>query len=126
MQPREVLVEEFFSNWRQQLFLLNESSCVVNVIMNLAQIARTSQLGGALKLHHQVDEVPDNLVLVGQFPSDSPDGIRCATIPEALVLVRIEVGAGVNSGKTRIAVRSNDAAVAESVKTCLSNQLSAS
>ena len=125
MQGRELRVEEFFSNWRQQLFLLNESSGVVNVAMNLAQIARTCQLGGALHLHHQVDEVPDNLVLVGQFPSDSPDGIRCATIPEALVLVRVEVGTGVNGGKTRIAVRSNDGLVAEAVKVCLANQLSA-
>ena len=124
MQGRELISEEFFSNWRQQLFLLNESSCVANVNLNLAQIARVSQLGGGLSLHHQVDQVPDNLVLVGQFPSDSTDGIRCATIPEALVLVRIEVGSGVNLGKARIAVRSNDSVVAESVRSCLSNQLS--
>lgn len=124
MQARELLVEEFFSNWRMQAFVLNEASCVINVALNLAQIARASQLGGALHLHHQVDEVPDNLVLVGQFPSDSPEGIRCATIPEALVLARIEVGTGANAGKTRIAVRSNDAIVAEAVRATLAHQLS--
>ncbi len=123
MQGRDLSSDEFFSNWRQQLFLLNESSSVVNVCMNLAQIARASQLGGALSLHHQIDQVPDNLVLVGQFPSDSQDGIRCATIPEALVLVRIEVGSGTNSGKARIAVRSNDSVVADSVRCCLASQL---
>ena len=125
MQGRELKVDEFFSNWRMQLFLLNESSAVVNVTMNLAQIARASCLGGALSLHHQVDEVADNLVLVGQFPSDSADGIRCATIPEALVLVRIEVGTGVNIGKARIAVRSNDATVAEAVRDTIVSQVSA-
>ena len=125
MQPRDISTDEFFSNWRQQLFLLNESSAVVNVAMNLAQIARVSQLGNSLKLHHQLDEVPDNLVLVGQFPSDSPEGIRCATIPEALVLLRIEVGTGANGGKARIAVRSNDALVAEAVRVCLASQLGA-
>jgi len=124
MQGRDLTVDEFFSNWRMQLFLLNESSAVVNVTMNLAQIARASCLGGALSLHHQVDEVADNLVLVGQFPSDSADGIRCATIPEALVLVRIEVGTGVNIGKARVAVRSNDATVAEAVRDTLVSQVS--
>lgn len=123
MQVRDLSSEEFFSNWRQQMFLLNEASSVVNVGMNLAQIARASQLGGALSLHHQIDQVADNLVLVGQFPSDSPDGIRCATIPEALVLVRVEVGSGPNAGKARIAVRSNDSVVAEAVRACLANQL---
>ena len=124
MQGKEdLLVEEFFSNWRQQLFLLNEASSVINVSMNLAQIARASQLGGALSLHHQVDEVPDNIVLVGQFPSDSPEGVRCATVPEALVLVRVEVGTGNHIGKARIAVRSNDPLVAESVRMCLVQQL---
>ena len=125
MQGRDLKVDEFFSNWRMQLFLLNESSAVVNVTMNLAQIARASCLGGALSLHHQVDEVADNLVLVGQFPSDSVDGIRCATIPEALVLVRIEVGTGVNIGKARIAVRSNDSTVAEAVRDTIVSQVSA-
>lgn len=123
MQVRNLSSEEFFSNWRQQMFLLNEASSVVNVAMNLAQIARASQLGGALSLHHQIDQVADNLVLVGQFPSDSHDGIRCATIPEALVLVRVEVGSGPNAGKARIAVRSNDSVVAEAVRACLANQL---
>jgi hypothetical protein len=123
MQGRDLTPEEFFSNWRQQLFLLNESSSVVNVSINLAQIARAAQLGGALSLHHQIDQVADNLVLVGQFPSDSVDGIRCATIPEALVLVRIEVGSGVNSGKARIAVRSNDSIVGDSVRSCIASQL---
>ena len=123
MQARELGVEEFFSNWRMQTFVLNEASSVVNVTLNLAQIARAAQLGGALHLHHQIDEVPDNLVLVGQFPSDSPEGIRCATIPEALVLTRIEVGAGPNAGKARIAVRSNDAVVAEAVRAALAQQL---
>lgn len=119
----EMSSEEFFSNWRQQLFLLNESSAVVNVIMNLAQIARVATLGTALSLHHQIDEQPDNLVLVGQFPSDSVDGIRCATIPEALALVRIEVGTGQFAGKARIAVRSNDPTVANALKDCLVEQL---
>ena len=124
MQGRDLSVDEFFSNWRMQLFLLNESSAVVNVSMNLAQIARASCLGGALSLHHQVDDVPDNLVLVGQFPSDSTDGIRCATIPEALVLVRIEVGTGINIGKARVAVRSNDSTVAEAVRESIVSQVS--
>lgn len=125
IQGKDLLVEEFFSNWRQQLFLLNEASSVVNVCMNLAQIARATQLGGALTLHHQVDETPDNIVLVGQFPSDSAEGVRCATIPEVLVLARIEVGAGTHSGKARVAVRSNDAIVADSVRACLAQQISA-
>jgi hypothetical protein len=124
MQGRDLLVEEFFSNWRQQLFLLNEASAVINVSMNLVQIARASQLGGALTLHHKIDDVADNLVLAGQFPSDSPEGIRCATIPEALVLVRVEVGTASNAGKARVAVRSNDALVAEALRTCLVQQLS--
>ncbi len=125
MQGRDLSVDEFFSNWRMQLFLLNESSAVVNVTMNLAQIARASCLGGALSLHHQVDDVADNLVLVGQFPSDSADGIRCATIPEALVLVRIEVGTGINVGKARVAVRSSDSTVAEAVRESIVSQVSA-
>lgn len=124
MQGRDLTRDEFFSNWRQQGFMLSEASCVIHVAMNLVQIARTSQLGGALTLHHQVDDVSDNLVLAGQFPSDSEDGIRCATIPEALVLCRIEVGSGSNLGQARIAVRSNDPAVADAVRLCLSNQLS--
>ena len=124
MQGRDLLVEEFFSNWRQQLFLLNEASAVINVSMNLVQIARASQLGGALTLHHKIDDVADNLVLAGQFPSDSPEGIRCATIPEALVLVRVEVGTASNAGKARVAVRSNDALVAEALRSCLVQQLS--
>ena len=125
MQGRDLSGTEFFGNWRQQLFLLNESSGVANVVMNLAQIARACTLGGALTLHHQIDETPDNLVLVGQFPSDSVDGIRCVTIPEALVLVRIEVGTGAQfAGKARIAVRSNDPLVAQAVRDSLSQQIS--
>jgi len=124
MQERKVSIDEFFSNWRMQIAMLNESSAVVNVSMNLAQIARASCLGGALALHHQIDDVPDNLVLVGQFPSDSEDGIRCATIPEAIAMVRIEVGTGDNMGKARVAVRSNDATVAESVRHCIVDQIS--
>jgi hypothetical protein len=123
MQGRELTRDEFFSNWRQQIFVLSESSSVVNVVMNLAQIARIATLGGALTLHHQIDEVADNLVLVGHFPSDSLDGIRCATVPEALVLVRIEVGAGSHVGRARVAVRSNDPLVAEAVRQCLAHQM---
>lgn len=125
IQQRSLSGDEFFSNWRQQIFLLNEASAVVSVAMNLAQIARASTLGGALQLHHQIDSVPDNLVLAGQFPSDSADGIRCVSIPEALVLVRIEVGSGpTHAGKTRIAVRSNDSVVAHAVLVCISQQIS--
>jgi hypothetical protein len=124
IQGRELNVDAFFSNWRNQLFLINESSSVVNVEMNLAQIARACCLGGALTLHHQIDENPDNIILVGQFPSDSSDGIRCATIPEAIVLVRAEVGTGSNVGKVRVATRSNDPTVAEAVCDCIVQQLS--
>lgn len=124
-QARTLSTDEFFSNWRQQLFLLNEASTVVNVALNLAQIARLACLAGALALHHQVDESPDNLVLAGQFPSDSPDGVRCATIPESLVLVRIEVGAAQFAGKARISVRSNDPTVAAAIKVCIAAQITA-
>ena len=120
MQVKSLEADDFFANWRQEAFLLNEAAIVVSVVMNLAQIARAATLGGALLLHHQLDTTSDNLVLVGQFPSDSPDGIRCVTIPEALVLVRVEVG----SGQSRIAVRSNDPAVAEAVLRCISQQIS--
>ena len=123
MQGRDLTVDQFFSNWRSQRFQLNEAAAVVNCGESAARATRGASLGGALKLNPQVDESPDNLVLQGKFPADSADGLRCATIPEALVLVRVELGTGLHAGKARLAVRSDDEVVAEAVKNILVDQL---
>ena len=123
MQARDLTVDQFFSNWRAQKFQLNEAAAVVNCGESAARATRVAMLGGALKLNPQVDESPDNLVLQGKFPADTADGLRCATIPEALVLVRVELGTGLHAGRARIAVRSDDETVAEAVKSILVDQL---
>ncbi|KAF4702474.1 Molybdenum cofactor synthesis protein 1, partial [Perkinsus olseni] len=84
---------------------------------SLLALARSATLGGVLKLHSQLDANPNNLVLCGKFPADSPEGIQCFTLPNATVLVRIEVGTGPQyAGKARVAVRSSEPVVALAVR----------
>ncbi|KAF4671674.1 hypothetical protein FOL47_001343 [Perkinsus chesapeaki] len=114
---------DFFSLWRHHTYHLSEQSAVVSITASfgcrdsLLALARSATLGGVLKLHSQLDANPNNLVLCGKFPADSPEGIQCFTLPNATVLVRIEVGTGPqHSGKARVAVRSSEPVVALAVR----------
>lgn len=71
MLGRELSQTEFFRVWRQQYFVLNEVTSIVHLATRLGgalvNIARGLVLGNALRLHHGVDDNPDNFVLVGQL-----------------------------------------------------------
>ncbi|EER07220.1 hypothetical protein Pmar_PMAR020379 [Perkinsus marinus ATCC 50983] len=114
---------DFFSMWRHHIYHLSEQSAVVSITTSydcrdsLLALARSATLGGVLRLHSQLDANPNNLVFCGKFPADSPEGIQCFTLPNATVLVRIEVGTGPqHAGKARVAVRSSEPLVALAVR----------
>jgi hypothetical protein len=113
---------EFFRLWRDRRFQLSESSAVVVLSSRLATsmvgLVRACSCGNALALHHGVGD-EGSLVLVGQFPADSPEGVKCATVPEALVLVRVELGPSQPESKVRVQVRSDYPLVAQAVKEVL-------
>ena len=115
VQSRDFSSDAFFSQWRDSSFQLNETSAVYNRGSSNTKVAKLSSVGGSLQMLLNVDEQPDTVVLAGHFPSDSATGLKCATVPEATVLVRIELGTGSHSGKARVVVRSEDAVLAEGV-----------
>ena len=116
-QGKQMELGELLDFWRDAL--LGETSAVVNVGTSVAKVSKNACLGGALMLHTNADPSPDTLVLVGQFPADTAEGVKCATVPEATVVVRIELG----RGRARVAVRSHDPVLAEGVKKVLSDLL---
>mmetsp|Transcript_109190 Transcript_109190/g.216802 ORF Transcript_109190/g.216802 Transcript_109190/m.216802 type:complete len:677 (-) Transcript_109190:151-2181(-) len=152
MAGRELSTADFFSYWRQQDFVLNEAMSVVHLAGRLhgqlAQIAKSVQLGGALRLHHKVDDNPDNFVLVSQLPAagsavsgggqnfnnlggDRFDdrvggGLDASNAEKSLSLIRIEVGSGRFAGKVRIHVRSGHPLIARALCDCLMLQLAES
>ena len=111
---------EFFRLWKDRNFQLSETSAVVvlspRLSSSVVSLVRACTCGGALTLHHGVGD-EGSLVLVGQFPSDSPEGVKCATVPEALVLVRLELAP--DQPKARLQVRSDYPQVASAVKEVL-------
>jgi len=155
MVGRELSTADFFRHWRQQNFVLNETMSVVHLAGRLrgqlAQIAKSVVLGGALRLHHKVDDNPDNFVLVSQLSepfssasgggqgfnlgSDRFDdraggghdassfGLGGGDAETSLSLIRIEVGSGRFAGKVRIVVRSGHPTVARALCDCLVLQL---
>lgn len=128
----ELAPADFFRYWRQQSFVLNEVATIVHLSSRLrgqlVHIARSIVFGGALQLHHGVDNNPDNFVLVGrladdgQKPADSfaPNGDQ----DRGLTLIRVEVGTGRFTGKARIVVRSSNPAVSRAVCDLIVAQLS--
>merc|ERR1740121_226977 len=140
MVGRDMATQEFFQCWRQQHFVLNEATAIVNLMARLrqplVQVARTIVFGGALRLHHGVDTNPDNFVLVGQLneqkrPGDDFDNDRSRDVfgfggdrENGLSLVRVEVGSGRFAGKARVVVRSSDHTVARTLCDCIAEQLS--
>jgi len=156
MVGRELSTADFFRHWRQQSFVLNETMSVVHLAGRLrgqlAQVAKSVLLGGALRLHHKVDDNPDNFVLVSQLSepvsstsgagqgfnnlgSDRFDerpgggldpssfGLGGGDAEASLSLIRIEVGSGRFAGKVRIVVRSGHPTVARALCDCLVLQL---
>jgi len=157
MVGRELSTTDFFRHWRQQNFVLNETMSVVHLAGRLrgqlAQIAKSVVLGGVLRLHHKVDDNPDNFVLVSQlsepvspasgqggqgFNSRGSDrfddraggghdassfGLGGGDAETSLSLIRVEVGSGRFAGKVRIVVRSGHPTAARALCDCLVLQL---
>uniref|UniRef100_A0A7S4R4C1 Clathrin adaptor alpha/beta/gamma-adaptin appendage Ig-like subdomain domain-containing protein n=1 Tax=Alexandrium monilatum TaxID=311494 RepID=A0A7S4R4C1_9DINO len=128
----ELSPAEFFRNWRQQNFVLNEVTAIVHLAARLrgqlVYVARSIVFGGALRLHHGVDTNPDNFVLVARLadaPGDSSKGAD-ALGPDpdrGLSLVRVEVGTGRFTGKARVVVRSSNHVLARALCDCILLQL---
>lgn len=146
MIGRELSPQEFFQNWRQQHFVLNEVTSIVHLAARLrgqlVHVARSIVFGGALRLHHSVDTNPENFVLVSQLAPaapgqgaagrGSPDrggrGLDVLSMGEdresGLSLIRVEVGSGRFTGKARVVVRSSEHTVAQALCDVIVNQLS--
>lgn len=149
MIGRELSQDEFFRIWRMQQFVLNEVSNIVPLAARLRgspiHVARSLLFGGALRLHHGVDQNPENFVLVSQLPSaahpshrdqqgagfsEAPRGGAFgafgseAARESALSLVRVEVGAGRFAGKARVVVRSDSHTLARALCDGIIMQLS--
>ncbi|PHJ17142.1 adaptin c-terminal domain-containing protein [Cystoisospora suis] len=108
MEGRLLKADEFFLYWKNEKFVLKETSCVLNLHPrfrgSLLSVARAAQLGKALSLCAKVDPNPENLVLAGAYPSSVP---TAAAVPVSIVLVRLEIGRGRYHGKCRLVVRSD-------------------
>lgn len=130
----EMSPADFFRYWRQQNFVLNEVTAIVHLAARLrgqlVHVARSIVFGGALRLHHGVDNNPDNFVLVTRLAD--PQGDRQADNSEkglggdqdrALGLVRVEVGNGRFVGKARLCIRSSNHTVAQALCDCIVLQL---
>jgi hypothetical protein len=131
---------EFFRIWRQQNFVLNEVSTIVQFAArfrgSLINIARTVVFGGALRLHHGIDDNQDNLVLVSRLSQPSRENISVSKTGDGssgpgyvdrpdsfMVLVRVEVGSGRFAGKARIVVRSDSNNLARALCEAIATQL---
>lgn len=134
MVGREMSQQDFFRYWRLQHFVLNEVTSIVHLSAHLrgplVQIARSIIFGGALRLHHSIDSNPDNFVLVSQLAEPSAAQGRSSEVLSlgddnegGLSLIRVEVGSGRFTGKTRIVVRSSNHIVAKGLLDCLVTQL---
>lgn len=138
MRGRELEQREFFHTWRQQHFVLNEVSSVVNLSPKLGSqpvhIARGLVFGGALRLHHGFDNDPQNFVLVGQL-HERPGSVHRRDAAQSglgdlgdhelgLSLVRVEIGAGRFSGKARVVIRSSNRTVGQALSDLIGTQLS--
>lgn len=134
MVGRELSQQDFFRYWRLQHFVLNEVTSIVHLSAHLRgpllQIARSIVFGGALRLHHSVDSNPDNFVLVSQLAEPSAAQGRSSEVLSlgddnegGLSLIRVEVGSGRFTGKSRIVVRSSNHIVAKALLDCLVTQL---
>lgn len=130
MEGWEVSSQEFFRLWRDQVFVVNEVTGVVNLAQrfqgSLVHIARCICFGKALKLHHGFDSNPENFVLVGRMKARRPESDGVALSSESgLALVRVEIGAGRFAGKARIVVRSQMHSVAKALVNSITVQISA-
>jgi len=142
MVGHELSAQEFFRSWRQQHFVLNEVTSIVHLAVRLrgqlVHIARSMVFGGALRLHHGIDNNPDNFVLVSQLstpaqgqgvqPPSSGRGLDVLSLGEdreaGLSLIRVEVGNGRFTGKARVVVRSSNHTVARALCDAIVGQLS--
>lgn len=142
MVGREMTAQEFFQCWRQQHFVLNEVTAIVHLAarlmrQQLVHVARAIVFGGSLRMHHGVDNNPDNFVLVGQLseqrrPADkdfdterSRDTFGYGSDREnGLSLVRVEIGSGRFAGKARVVTRSSDPIIARALCDGIVEQLS--
>jgi len=134
MVGRDMTPQDFFQQWRQQHFVLNEATSIVHLASRfrgaLVQVARSIVFGGALRMHHGIDTNPDNFVLVGQlceqgrpaagghdYDADRSRGVFGvgSDREHGLSLVRVEVGSGRFVGKARVVVRSSDHVVARAL-----------
>ncbi|CBZ53688.1 conserved hypothetical protein [Neospora caninum Liverpool] len=122
-EGRDVGAEEFFVFWKNERFVLKETSCVVNLHPrfrgSLLTVAQASQLGRALSLCRKVDPNPENLVLAGAFPPSASD----QAIPLSIVLVRLEMGRGRHHGKCRLVVRSDCHVLSRGIRDLISLQI---
>jgi len=148
MRGRDLNPSEFFKMWRQQNFALNEVSTVVQIAANLRgsqtdaaklQMAANLVFGSALRLQRDIDENPDNFVLVGELiePSQSSQNDSCnhfRSISQGygdasnltgcvLSLVRVEIGSGRFLGKARVVVRSDSSHLAQALGEAIAMQL---
>mmetsp|Transcript_25751 Transcript_25751/g.58497 ORF Transcript_25751/g.58497 Transcript_25751/m.58497 type:complete len:320 (-) Transcript_25751:70-1029(-) len=131
---------DFFRFWRQQSFVLTEVTTIVHLAARLrgqlVHVARTIVFGGALRLHHGVDNNPDNFVLVSRLadaqgvdrrPDDHEKGLNAFGLggdqDRGIALVRVEVGTGRFVGKARVCIRSSNQAVARALCDCIVLQL---
>jgi len=143
MCGRELSQQEFFRIWREQHYVLNEVTSVVNLAPRLrtalVHVARSLVFGGALRLHHGFDGNPENFVLVTEFGTDrerdNRDGAsarggdlgadgRVDQEASGLSLIRVEVGSGRFAGKARIVVRASQHGTARAICECIVGQLS--
>ncbi|KFG64094.1 adaptin c-terminal domain-containing protein [Toxoplasma gondii RUB] len=123
MEGREMGAEEFFVFWKNERFVLKETSCVLNLHSrfrgSLLAVAQASQLGRALSLCRNVDPNPENLVLAGAFPPSVCD----QAIPLSIALVRLEIGRGRHHGKCRLVVRSDCHVLSQGIRDLISLQV---
>lgn len=126
MTGRELSAQEFFGLWRRSSFALGEASSTAQLAARLrgvplAHVARCAALGGALRLHHDIDASPCDLVFVAQIADRAMAGDGADA--EDLCLVRIEVGSGRHAGRARVAVRSTSRTAARAVCDAVLGQL---
>lgn len=126
MTGRELSEQEFFGLWRRSSFSLGEASSTAQLAARLrsvplAHVARCAALGGALRLHHDIDASPCNLVFASQIAGKATAGDGADA--EDLCLVRVEVGSGRHAGRARVAVRSADRTAARAVCDAVLGQL---
>jgi len=140
MVGRDMSAQDFFTRWRQQHFVLNEVSSIVHIAARLrgalVHVARSIIFGGNLRMHHGIDNNPDNFVLVGQL-CEQPGGSNEQQSSDrswdvfglggdhehGLSLVRVEVGNGRFTGKARVVVRSSNHTVAQALCNAVATQL---